>query len=463
MAWCLLGLVGPAAAHSGGLDQGGGHHCRQRGYDSGSCAPLNSYHCHRSYCTEPGSGGGSSTRREPAAPADTDAPDAPVLYEPRAEGSRVSLDVLAERGSRVVVESDGVVRHRATASGERQELSFSLPDGAHRLDVTATDSAGNQSEVATTEVDVDTVPPSAPALSVTPAEPGKPDTRVEVRGERNSVVALQAATPDGTEVGAPLSRPLGTTGAVTLDVRLPNGSHVLTATLSDEAGNVSEQTVVPAEVAIAPPASPRLSVGSDRGATPVLLVVRGDPHTTATVTTTVRGEPLSRETELGSDGRGEVEFPLDDGSYEAVATLIDFQGQPSEPSRDVRVVVKSTPPILELVTIDDLLASGKLAFALRAEEGARVRVSAEGADIEREFRATGAVETLILPAVAGLYDVRFEVEDTYGNVTRLQRSAEVDTPFGAGEAAVLAGLLGGVVWGGRRGWRRWRARKPKQV
>lgn len=43
----------PAAeAHSGGLDSTGGHHCRQAGYDSGKCSPLNSYHCHRSPCGE---------------------------------------------------------------------------------------------------------------------------------------------------------------------------------------------------------------------------------------------------------------------------------------------------------------------------------------------------------------------------------------------------------------------------
>lgn len=39
-----------ASAHGGGLDSSGGHHCRQAGYDSGKCSPLNSYHCHQSPC-----------------------------------------------------------------------------------------------------------------------------------------------------------------------------------------------------------------------------------------------------------------------------------------------------------------------------------------------------------------------------------------------------------------------------
>ena len=41
----------PAGAHGGGLDGNGGHHCRQAGYDSGKCAPLDSYHCHQAGCT----------------------------------------------------------------------------------------------------------------------------------------------------------------------------------------------------------------------------------------------------------------------------------------------------------------------------------------------------------------------------------------------------------------------------
>ena len=40
--------------NSGGLDASGGHHCRQAGYNSGKCSPLNSYHCHKSSCVAPG-------------------------------------------------------------------------------------------------------------------------------------------------------------------------------------------------------------------------------------------------------------------------------------------------------------------------------------------------------------------------------------------------------------------------
>lgn len=54
----------PASAHSGGLDSKGGHYCRQAGYNSGKCSPLNSYHYH-SGGGGSGGGGGSSA---PAAP-----------------------------------------------------------------------------------------------------------------------------------------------------------------------------------------------------------------------------------------------------------------------------------------------------------------------------------------------------------------------------------------------------------
>lgn len=55
--------TGVAAAHSGGLDANGGHFCREAGYESGACSPLDSYHCHQSGCVDydgaTGNGGGS--------------------------------------------------------------------------------------------------------------------------------------------------------------------------------------------------------------------------------------------------------------------------------------------------------------------------------------------------------------------------------------------------------------------
>lgn len=60
-----------ARAHGGGTDARGGHHCRQAGYNSGKCAPLNSYHCHSAACE-------ASLGRETPTPAPTTT-DAPTL------------------------------------------------------------------------------------------------------------------------------------------------------------------------------------------------------------------------------------------------------------------------------------------------------------------------------------------------------------------------------------------------
>lgn len=55
---------GVAGAHSGGTDSSGGHYCREAGYESGSCGPLNSYHSHSG-----GSTSGGSTAAPPPAVA----------------------------------------------------------------------------------------------------------------------------------------------------------------------------------------------------------------------------------------------------------------------------------------------------------------------------------------------------------------------------------------------------------
>jgi hypothetical protein len=67
-----------AEAHGGGLDGTGGHHCRQAGYESGKCSPLNSYHCHQSPCGSQA----PATTTEPAPPATTAAPPPPTTAVP---------------------------------------------------------------------------------------------------------------------------------------------------------------------------------------------------------------------------------------------------------------------------------------------------------------------------------------------------------------------------------------------
>jgi hypothetical protein len=45
-----LTMAGPVAAHGGGIDGNGGHYCRDAGFNSGTCSPLGSYHCHQPGC-----------------------------------------------------------------------------------------------------------------------------------------------------------------------------------------------------------------------------------------------------------------------------------------------------------------------------------------------------------------------------------------------------------------------------
>lgn len=64
-----LAVAGTADAHGGGLDSNGGHHCRQAGFDSGKCSPLNSYHSH--------GGGEADPPPPPPAPRATAPPPPP--------------------------------------------------------------------------------------------------------------------------------------------------------------------------------------------------------------------------------------------------------------------------------------------------------------------------------------------------------------------------------------------------
>ena len=105
-------MPGVVWAHSGGLDSNGGHYCREAGYNSGSCGPLDSYHCHESGCTDydgsrgwggpggggGGGGGGSTPQPDPESDVYEPAPSASSGRSAPARRLFKRLELRRERG-----------------------------------------------------------------------------------------------------------------------------------------------------------------------------------------------------------------------------------------------------------------------------------------------------------------------------------------------------------------------------
>ncbi|ALV91137.1 Ig-like domain-containing protein [Pantoea vagans] len=157
---------------------------------------------------------------------------------------------------------DGATELGSTAVGSNGQWSFSVPaldDGSYTLRVTATDAAGNTSQAAdTVNFTVDATPPAIPTLVVTNDITSvvvnnnglTNDNTPSLSGnaEANSVVTIYDGT---TVIGSTTS-----TGAGTWTFTSPtltDGSHTLTVTVADEAGNVSTSAATTVRIDATPP------------------------------------------------------------------------------------------------------------------------------------------------------------------------------------------------------------------
>src|SRR5207248_1996965 len=107
-------------------------------------------------------------------------------------------------------------------------------DGTHAITVTATDAAGNVSNTsAALNVLVDTTKPTTPAAPVKVSGNNKPV--ISGVAEANSTVTIYS---DGVSVGTTTADATGNY-TYTFTTSLTDGTHAITVTATDAAGNVS--------------------------------------------------------------------------------------------------------------------------------------------------------------------------------------------------------------------------------
>lgn len=105
----------------------------------------------------------------------------------------MSFSAEAEEGSTIrVVAPSGATVASVRATGDPQPIELTLPDGEHKLQLTATDAAGNVSSIRSVAVTLDTTPPAAPQVEVVDAPTAsKPWTIVQIAGEPRARWALE--------------------------------------------------------------------------------------------------------------------------------------------------------------------------------------------------------------------------------------------------------------------------------
>jgi hypothetical protein len=273
-------------------------------------------------------------REPPAPPALTATPGSP-------RSSRaVTLVGTAEAGATLEVRDGSAAAPIAgvvVPAGGAFTAQVSLDEGAHDLALTATDEAGNTSAASAVAVVVDLTPPPPPSLHVDSPTAADP---VVVTGTAEQLSRVQV-TADGTVLG---TADATSTGDWRFEAGLSSGSHALSATATDLAGNTSVPcAAAQVTVARAAPTTPTVVAAPRTSAQPVPLWGTAD---TGTVVRVFEGTAELARAVADAVGQWRASADLAEGSHALWARSTSATGVESAASPAFTVVVDRTRPVV---------------------------------------------------------------------------------------------------------------------
>lgn len=290
---------------------------------------------------------------------------------------------LAELGSTVIITEGATVIGQATIGATGLWTitpTTPLGEGPHNFVITVVDQAGNASTGTNFSLTVDTTPP-AQITAFTVSDDVSPITgAIAANGYTNDTTPVLTGGLNSAEAGSTIrvydgAILLGSTvanadGSWTFNSpALLNGSHSLTITATDAAGNVS--TASPAfnftVDTIAPAPIVALTVSNNVGSTALATgsitndntpVISGRAEAGSTVSVYNNGSTLVGTALVAADGTWTVTpSSLADGTYVLTATATDVAGNTSLVSPSFTLNIDTTPPgIPGALTLTDNVA-----------------------------------------------------------------------------------------------------------
>ncbi len=312
-----------------------------------------------------------------------DAPSAPVLDS--ASDSGVQGDNITNDTQPTITGSGGAPGETATLYGTDGTTVLGtgtvaangtwsitpnapLSEGSHDLSVTMTDAAGNESGASSAlTLVVDTTAPDAPSAPVLDSVSDSGTQGDNTTNDTQPAITGSGATPGDTvtlyDTDSTTVLGIGTvagdgTWSITPNASLSEGSHDLSVTMTDAAGNESGPssvlTLVVDTTAPDAPSAPVLDSGSDSGTQgdnttnntqPAVTGSGATPGDTVTLYDTDSTTILGTGTVAG-DGTWSItpDAPLSEGSHDLSVTMTDAAGNESGPSTTLSLDIDTTAP-----------------------------------------------------------------------------------------------------------------------
>jgi len=262
----------------------------------------------------------------------------------------------------------------------------------------------------------DTTPPAVPAHASFSFDDFNGIGRATVTAEGGSRIV------GWSNIAGVVYEGVGTGGALPIEFRVPEGTHLVTFTATDAAGNASAASA-PLTVTNAPLTAPLLRLSSKPGRLPVLVSVTAKPNAAVNFA----GGPVPLPTVvLPASGAGSATFgTLPDGQHDLTAAFADGQGRTSPPAT-LRVVVDTTPPNLDVKVNKKAAKRGQVKYEIATEPGAEVSVNGVRA-LKRSYTAGSAPIKRAVAVDDGRYTVTVVASDGTGNTTTEKLAVNVSS------------------------------------
>ncbi len=318
-----------------------------------------------------------------------------------------------------------------------------VPDGQHTLNLLATDAVGHATNFSLPFV-IDTVAPTAPGTPdlLASSDTGANNTdnitsdnspTIRVTGEADSTISLFVN-------GVLSTQGVATAGTVDLTIPLlPDGTHQITATATDIAGNTGPtSTALAITIDTTPPATPAmpdLIATSDSGSSDTDDITNDNTptvHVDATAGDTVTLFVDGVQVAQAASGAAGVDFVLPtqtDGAHQITATATNPLGTTSAPSPALNITIDTQAPTQP--GIPDLLAASDSGSSdtdnitnnntptihVQAQVGTTLHLQLNGVQTDQAAdNGTGA--NFVLPLlIDGGHQVTVSASDVAGNTS----------------------------------------------
>jgi hypothetical protein len=285
----------------------------------------------------------------PSAPSITSfSPDSGTVGDNTTNTNVLTLSGIAQTNSTVKVYDGATLLGTATAnsSGIWTLTTSQRPDGAHAFSATATNSKGTSATSSVLSVTVDTVAPNAPVV-VSNSINGNVITLTGTAEANSTVKVLDGATQLGTATANGSGAWSFTTAP------LLSGSHSLTATATDAAGNTGAASqplgLIIGSGGLAAPTFASFSTDSgtvgDGITNDNTLTLTGTAAANATIKFFDGATQIGSTTANGSGAWSYTTAPLSNAPHSLTATATDASGNTSAASAALVVTIDTMAPV----------------------------------------------------------------------------------------------------------------------